>query len=188
MSPILASDALGRTRRADEATAGCRAECRCSRNADDGERFDAVDSAALDGASRRALLRRTLAAIFVDPLDRLVPTDDARAVGCRRAGARCRENRDCCRGARCRQRRCLCKGPRFADCDGDGRCEDLLIAHDHCGACDRVCSATFICFHGNCCRGPADFCACNPPGNACDARTCCQQGDCLPSGVCPGEA
>lgn len=37
-----------------------------------------------------------------------------------------------------------------SDCDGDGRCENLMTDRDHCGVCDNRCAMGDMCRDGEC--------------------------------------
>lgn len=88
---------------------------------------------------------------------------------------------DCPSGFTCDGGRCGCPSPRALMCGG---CVDLLTDPQHCGLCSVACDSGFPnCVDGMCCGD--SLCRCSPEGSACNTNTCCDNGACLATGVCP---
>ena len=118
------------------------------------------------------------------------------AAACKKVGAICRGNDECCAGSVCEQNRCRC-APGRKDCNGDGRCENLQRDDANCGSCGNRCPAGAFCRNGRClCPGGQAPCngVCCPSGQSClngtcDCPTrcgdiCCRDGETCCDGVC----
>src|SRR5262245_56628027 len=64
-----------------------------------------------------------------------------------------------------------------------GRCADLFIDEENCGACGNVCPAGTICCFGGCVDAESDFYNCGTCGHRCEARQyafgACVAGTCV---------
>ena len=109
------------------------------------------------------------------------PSCERKICGDDGCGGTCGE---CAAGFTCDNGHCLCASPRALVCGG---CIDLLTDAQHCGLCSMGCDGRApVCFHGMCCTSSTgDICQCALSGSACDTETCCTDGPCLPTGLCP---
>lgn len=180
----------------------------------DPQRVDALSRVLVSGASRRLMLAGLLTTLVahrsfasggeealarhkkkhnlkrrptvappptVPPPPSCTPNCERKICGDDGCGGTCGE---CAVGFTCDSGHCLCASPRALMCGG---CIDLLTDSQHCGLCSVACdNRAPVCFHGMCCESPAgDICQCALAGSACDTDTCCTNGPCLPTGLCP---
>lgn len=107
--------------------------------------FDALTRAIAMPRSRRPLLGAGVGGAFSALLTRFAPET---AAGCKKAGAKCKKNGNCCAGGRCRHGRCRCK-QGWSECGQDGLCHNLSSDAINCGACGQLC-LTGCCVAGVC--------------------------------------
>jgi hypothetical protein len=112
----------------------------------DAIRFDALARSLAPAGSRRSLLAAASGAIAA--LWTRVPF--GAEAGCKKVGAKCRRNGNCCAGARCRHGRCRCK-MGWSNCSGK-LCRNLASDAANCGACGTTCITG--CCAGGTCRTP----------------------------------
>ncbi len=113
----------------------------------DGHRFDALTRSVFASASRRGALRLIVGATAGGVLAAVGRTPASAACGL--VDERCTTADDCCANARCIEGRCSCP-PRFTVCEG--RCRDLQVSPNHCGACGNACEGDTPCCIGGRCR------------------------------------
>jgi hypothetical protein len=146
----------------------------------DGQRFDRLARRLSGGsATRRWITWALVSGVVTGLLGRVDGTQlgGEASAGCKRSGGRCERSGDCCKGGRCRNRKCVCKS-NHEDCDGDGRCENLLNDLAHCGECNNLCRFGGVCCDGGCALLDSNENNCGACGNACAAGELCCTGVC----------
>jgi len=149
-------------------------------------RFDALVRTLAAAPSRRSLLAAGVSGVITSLLPRIGLETEA---GCKRVGAKCRRNGNCCAGGHCRHDRCRCK-QGWTTCGGDKLCRNLASDPANCGACGQTCSTG--CCAGGVCRELCNGACCAdcfieataplPDGDLIDGTEAC----CAPSSICSG--
>lgn len=150
----------------------------------DNQRFDDLTRRLASGTSRRRLVRGMVASAVAGVVTRF-GGGGAEAQACRLVGQTCNETFPCCGAARCSapdaqgRRFCRCT-PALTNCDG--RCRNLQVDENNCGACGRTCLAGQSCCNGTCISTVADPANCGACGRRCGTNENCCSGECVDVG------